>query len=372
MLSSPDLAYCLTAGALNTLFPMHCILDDEGRIVQAGSTLSKVMRRAVVGEALFDLFEIKRPRSLHSLADLQSYTGPKFVLRAVFEAEHPLEFRCVATAMEAGGKTLLIDFAFSADFLDLFSLLQLNASDFKPNDPSLDLIYTIETQRTLVEDSQKLTLALERSRKEAEHAANIDLLTGIANRRFLSSYLRQEPAPIISRCGGFLLHLDLNKFKSINDTSGHSAGDAVLQHTARILDEAAGETGFAARLGGDEFVLLVRGYTSRAAIESLSIGICQRISEPIAHGGHVLQVSTLLSMAVLLLINCSASLTSHSTKQNAAGKTSSSWIKRCFTTITSAKRSSNRSKTGCSWANSFRSFNQRLIRGQTAYPAWKS
>ena len=60
---------------------------------------------------------------------------------------------------------LLIDFSFSANFAELVEELDLSSSDFKPNDFSLDLFYTIETQRTLVEDSHKLTIALEDSRK---------------------------------------------------------------------------------------------------------------------------------------------------------------------------------------------------------------
>ena len=155
--------------ALGALFPMHVVLDDAGNILQVGPTLAKILKRDLKGQAFLDAFEIKKPRSAKTFDAVKKSLGRKIVVSGKPENRAPVDFRCLATPIGDCGEGLLIDFAFSADFVDLVPELGLNASDFKPNDFSLDLIYTIETQRTLVEDSHRLTLALEDSKKEAEH-----------------------------------------------------------------------------------------------------------------------------------------------------------------------------------------------------------
>jgi len=89
--------------------------------------------------------------------------------------------------------------------------------------------------------------------------ANADHLTGLANRRLFDDALAAGEA-WADRTGGSLalLTIDLDHFKTINDTFGHAEGDRVLQAVAHALREVSGDTGVAARLGGDEFVLLLR------------------------------------------------------------------------------------------------------------------
>lgn len=93
---------------------------------------------------------------------------------------------------------------------------------------------------------------------EIHRLAFYDTLTGLANRRLLIERLTQA----INRYGRdqasfAVLFLDLDNFKSLNDTLGHEAGDTLLEEVARRLLEAVRKTDIAARLGGDEFVLLI-------------------------------------------------------------------------------------------------------------------
>jgi diguanylate cyclase (GGDEF)-like protein len=87
-----------------------------------------------------------------------------------------------------------------------------------------------------------------------------DPLTGLANRRGLDQVLRQEVARA-ARTGGDLVVavVDLDRFKHVNDTMGHQAGDQVLVQVAAALREGVREYDVAARLGGDEFVLVLPG-----------------------------------------------------------------------------------------------------------------
>ena len=96
-----------------------------------------------------------------------------------------------------------------------------------------------------------------------------------------------------------MLHIDLDDFKAINDTWGHSAGDAVLKHAAAALQKEAGKTGFSARLGGDEFVLITP--VRKSATETLDFAkqLVSRISEPIRFEGQVLQVAASVGIVAI-------------------------------------------------------------------------
>lgn len=138
-----------------------------------------------------------------------------------------------------------------------------------------------------------------KSRVELAQLALFDTLTGLPNRRLLEDRLHQaisrharRPA---SRCG--LLFIDLDKFKSINDTHGHKAGDAVLQTVAqRIREEVrAGDT--VARWGGDEMVVVVEE-TDSARIEQLVARLRESITQPIEFDRAALQVGASVGIAV--------------------------------------------------------------------------
>lgn len=108
---------------------------------------------------------------------------------------------------------------------------------------------------------------LRRHAAEQEWASTHDPLTGLANRvlmrQTLDAWLADEPSDVS------LLLVDLDRFKAVNDTWGHAAGDAVLVAAAERLAAAAEPHGLAVRLGGDEFALLVRGSTTTWPQEEL-------------------------------------------------------------------------------------------------------
>lgn len=102
------------------------------------------------------------------------------------------------------------------------------------------------------------------AREELAYQANHDALTGLYNRRAFENLLR-EVLTGLGRGGEphALLYIDLDQFKLVNDTCGHSAGDTLLQEIAAIMRRNAG-TGQLARLGGDEFGLLLPGGVDEA------------------------------------------------------------------------------------------------------------
>ena len=123
-------------------------------------------------------------------------------------------------------------------------------------------------------------VALHQRRLEAavRRLTDRDPLTGLANRRGLDQALRQEVARA-QRTGGDLVVavVDLDRFKHVNDTRGHQAGDQVLVQVAGALSDGVREYDLAARLGGDEFVLVLPGCASEQAV-----AVAERLRRSIA------------------------------------------------------------------------------------------
>ncbi|WP_176556087.1 putative bifunctional diguanylate cyclase/phosphodiesterase [Rubellimicrobium rubrum] len=111
-------------------------------------------------------------------------------------------------------------------------------------------------------------------RREAE----IDHLTGIANRKFLAD--RMQAACDRGEAAALLL-FDLDGFKDVNDSLGHAAGDEVLRHVADRLAEAMEDEGFVARLGGDEFAVLLAGLHDPAKVQALGRRLVASIEKSI-------------------------------------------------------------------------------------------
>ncbi|MFC0703886.1 7TM diverse intracellular signaling domain-containing protein [Marinobacter persicus] len=121
-------------------------------------------------------------------------------------------------------------------------------------------------------------LKLRESSLLLEEQANHDSLTGLANRKLLHERLARARARARTRRSGAsfaLMVVDLNKFKQINDSFGHAAGDAVLIAVAKRLEALSRETDTVARIGGDEFVLLLEDVWAREDLGPLK----RRLSE---------------------------------------------------------------------------------------------
>ncbi len=119
-----------------------------------------------------------------------------------------------------------------------------------------------------------------------EHNALHDPLTGLGNRRMLDKELETLST---ARKDGLqniaILHIDLDRFKQINDTLGHAAGDAMLVHASKILRSSVRASDMVARIGGDEFVVLVTDPPSKAFLSSLSERIIIQMRQPVDYNG---------------------------------------------------------------------------------------
>jgi len=133
-------------------------------------------------------------------------------------------------------------------------------------------------------DAKNIELELAKSR--IEHNSLHDPLTLLANRRKLDMELdRLSRSSQGERQKFSILHLDLDRFKQINDTLGHAAGDAMLVHASRILASNVRHTDVVARIGGDEFVILAVGNSSAEQMAQLSQRIIGEFHQPIDFEG---------------------------------------------------------------------------------------
>lgn len=125
-----------------------------------------------------------------------------------------------------------------------------------------DATTDFETRATLFEakrTAEAHSAELEAARHRMEFNALHDPLTGLPNRRFLDQLLSERDRRYPPEARLSIFHMDLDRFKQINDTLGHAAGDEILRHAAEILRHNADEKDFVARIGGDEFVMVRQG-----------------------------------------------------------------------------------------------------------------
>jgi diguanylate cyclase (GGDEF)-like protein len=160
--------------------------------------------------------------------------------------------------------------------------------------PELPVGFSDEAGR-LMSDIQYAIDDLDSNIRSLEGLSGTDPLTGLLNRREGEKLLAEEAARV-RRSGGVLTLcvMDVNRFKAINDTYGHRAGDACIRHVAAVIDRNIREGDWLARWGGDEFVLALRDASPFASTEL----VLQRIVNDLKSGPVRLPCGDVLTMTI--------------------------------------------------------------------------
>ncbi|WP_227842227.1 bifunctional diguanylate cyclase/phosphodiesterase [Vreelandella zhuhanensis] len=156
--------------------------------------------------------------------------------------------------------------------------------------------------------------------QEIHQLAFYDTLTGLANRRLLQerlSHVVQSSCPPKKSCAA-LLFIDLDNFKQVNDTLGPYAGDQLLQHIARELDQVLDDNDTLARLGGDEFAVLAHNLGSTlenggALAERLALKLLAVLQRPISLGSESLTITGSIGITLV----CGSNATKNEVLQQA-------------------------------------------------------
>ncbi|QQR39347.1 putative bifunctional diguanylate cyclase/phosphodiesterase [Devosia rhizoryzae] len=130
----------------------------------------------------------------------------------------------------------------------------------------------------------------------ARAAAHRDALTGVFSRSYFLEALSAEVHHQSRRSVGYM-QLDLDNLKVLNDSAGHGAGDAALQHLVRVIAEVV-PGAVIGRLGGDEFGILIRDHDNKQALRRLGEALLRQLDQPVQIAGRPVRVSASIGVAV--------------------------------------------------------------------------
>lgn len=131
------------------------------------------------------------------------------------------------------------------------------------------------------------------------HMAHHDVLTGLPNRLLFGERLREAYRLDGGRSSGVaLMWVDLDRFKEVNDTLGHAAGDQVLRSVAERISSALREGDTVARLGGDEFAVIQAQGNQPAAAAALAARLTELLGQPFLAGGQEVQIGVSIGIAL--------------------------------------------------------------------------
>lgn len=209
---------------------------------------------------------------------------------------------------------------------------------------------------------------LEEAKESITRAALFDALTEIPNRRFVEKEIQDIQGLSVDGATRYIVQIDLDKFKHVNDTLGHETGDFVLKYVAKRLGEMTSEGDFLARLGGDEFVVICAENASEAHVAAFAEGIVRDFARPVELNGQVCRFG-----ASVGYVRCSArDLRSGVRRADAAlfhAKRCGRGVARCFdekilTELTHAKRIADEIASGLE-AGAFEAFFQPQLCAET-------
>ena len=167
-----------------------------------------------------------------------------------------------------------------------------------------DVTSLVKAHQELEQKNSDLVTA----KKRIEAISLEDPLTKLPNRRYMESYAEALLMKMTADDREIaFLHIDLDKFKEINDRLGHSAGDHVLGQIAATLREAIGEGQFVARTGGDEFVAILTNQKSRDDLIRLAEKLIGQLNLPMVYCNQPCLVGASIGIAFLDNLNCTAS-----------------------------------------------------------------
>ncbi|MGO4676913.1 putative bifunctional diguanylate cyclase/phosphodiesterase [Bosea sp. 2YAB26] len=140
-----------------------------------------------------------------------------------------------------------------------------------------------------------------RSEERIAYMAHHDALTDLPNRAQFREHLERALELHHGEAGSFaVLYLDLDRFKTVNDTLGHELGDALLKSVSVRLKKAVRGSDIVSRFGGDEFAVLCRGYPDLDELRRIASRIVERMGQPFRIAGRDIRIGTCVGIAMAI------------------------------------------------------------------------
>jgi diguanylate cyclase (GGDEF)-like protein len=285
-------------------FPFAFAIDRTKRIVCAGALLARICPEATTGLLLDDCFTPQKAEiASHDFEQLAANQGSLLILQCNRDPRMP-PLRGQWMQLDEDHLAFL-GWPWVTSFGQL-SDLGITLSEIPPHNPLVEMLMLLQTNRSAMDDARELANALrlrreelERANHELAHRAFHDALTGLPNRLMLRDRVEQAIARAQrNRTTLAVLFIDLDRFKAINDTLGHRAGDAVLQGVANRISEHVRKTDTVAREGGDEFLVLLEQVGTPEQAAAVAGKLLRRLNEPYLIEGRVVHCSGSIGVAM--------------------------------------------------------------------------
>lgn len=268
----------------NTLCPMHLRLDSAGVIVHVGPTLAKLQAGIPFrGQSFHKVFTLLGSHADLPVVDLLARPQVKLSLRLLAGPKLALKGVLMPTPMGA-----VLNLSFGISIVTAVREYALTGTDFSATDLAMEMLYLVEAKSVAMGESRKLNARLQETTLAAQEEAFTDSLTGLKNRRAMDHIMDQFLA---SEKVFALMHLDLDRFKPVNDTFGHAAGDHVLQHAALIMLAQTRKEDAVLRVGGDEFILIFPGVTDLETLDAMADRLIRALEKLIESDGRMCKIS---------------------------------------------------------------------------------
>ena len=282
----------------------YAAVDVRALLQQVHQVVRGLLPASGFGVALHDAVS-GRPRFAYA-SGLPAAEGPLPAARTlsadVIQSGQPLHF----TAQQRAARTGLPPADLAADALDWLGVpmhgqlgvigalsVQRRAGDAGYDGRDIELLQFVSTQ---------VAAAIERRQNEARlrHLAEYDMLTGLPNRALLDERLRTGLARVRQAGARWaVLYLDLDGFKQVNDTLGHTVGDQLLQEVAVRLCASVRMSDTVGRMGGDEFMVLLHDVAEAPQAEQAADKIRLALAQPFLLAGQAVQVAASIGIALV-------------------------------------------------------------------------
>lgn len=259
---------------------------DNGRLLRCASAWTQ-------GDAALNAFYARHQ-------EMPVHSSGNGVARRVWKTDAP----CWIPDVQSCGGTVRAE-GFALAGIRSGAAFPINAGKEKIGVIELFSRHTIEPQDLVLAalSSFGAQIAQFCKRKQAEHdlwqTATHDALTGLPNRSMFNDALAQGFARARRRRNRIaVMFVDLDRFKTINDTLGHEAGDAMLIGIAQRLRRVTREVDLVARLGGDEFVLMIEDFARNDELGQIADRILRELDAPINCAGHLLHATASIGISI--------------------------------------------------------------------------